>query len=77
MDKCLLLSRGFTSGGCLQLPQELAHDLLLEQPLAILGTLGRVPHRIIRRQSDEPAEQQVVVKLLQQQPLRADYVERL
>ena len=35
------------------------------------------PDRIIRVQTHKPAEQQVVVRLLQQQPLRADPVERL
>jgi hypothetical protein len=35
------------------------------------------PDRIIRAQAHEPVEQQVVVELIQQKPLRADPVERL
>ena len=35
------------------------------------------PDRIIWAQAHKPAEQQVVVELLQQQPLRADAIERL
>ena len=36
-----------------------------------------MPDRIVGAQTDKPAEQQVVVQLLEQQPLRADPVERL
>ena len=36
-----------------------------------------MPDRIIRAQAHKPAEQQVVVQLLEQQPLGADPVERL
>ena len=60
-----------------QLLEEAAHDLLIEEPLTVLGERGGVPDRIIRAQTHKPAEQQVVVELLQQQPLRADPVERL
>ncbi len=40
------------------------------QPLAILGERRCIPHRIVRRQADEPATQQVVVQLLHQLPFR-------
>ncbi len=50
--------------------QEAPHHLLIEQPLAVLGECGGVPDRIIRAQPHKPAEQQVVVELLQQKPLR-------
>jgi len=36
-----------------------------------------MPDRTVGTQADKPAEQQVVVELLQQQTLRADPVERL
>src|SRR5512133_1752423 len=36
-----------------------------------------VPHRIVDAETDEPAEQQTVVQLLHQLPLRADGVKRL
>jgi hypothetical protein len=60
-----------------QLLQELPHHLVIEEPLPVLGERGGMPDRIIRAQAHKPAEQQVVVQLLQQQPLGADPVERL
>ena len=63
--------------GSHQLLQKAPHDVVIEQPLAVLGECGGVPDRIIRAQSHKPAEQQVVVELLQQQPFRANPVERL
>jgi hypothetical protein len=60
-----------------QFLQEPAHHLLIEQPLAILGECGGVPDRIIRTEPHKPAEQQVVVELLQQKALRSDPVEGL
>jgi hypothetical protein len=60
-----------------QLLQERPHDLVIEEPLAVFGEGGGMPDRIIRTEAHEPAEQQVVVQLLQQQPLRANPVERL
>jgi hypothetical protein len=41
------------------------------------GERGRMPHRIIDPQPHVPAEQQVAVQLLHQQPLRADRIEGL
>jgi hypothetical protein len=49
-----------------QLLQEAAHDLLVQQPFSVFGEGGEVPDRIIRAQAHKPAEQQVVVELLQQ-----------
>ena len=57
--------------------QELGRDLALEQPVAVLGEHRHVPDRIVDAEPDEPAEQQVVVELLHQLPLRAHRVERL
>ena len=50
---------------------------VIEEPLPVLGECGGVPDRIVGTQADKPAEQQVVVELLQQKPLRSDPVERL
>jgi hypothetical protein len=73
----LIAEQRFHLGSTHQLLEELAHDLLVEEALPILGERGGMPDRIIRAQADKPAEQQVVVELLQQQPLGADAVERL
>ena len=64
-------------GSSHQLLQELPHHLVIEEPLPVLGECGGMPDRIIRAEPHKPAEQQVVVQLLQQQPLRTDPVERL
>ncbi len=48
-----------------QLLQEEPHDLLVQQPLPVFGERGGVPDRIIRAEAHKPAEQQVVVELLQ------------
>lgn len=63
--------------GSHQLLQEPAHDLLVQQAVAVFGECGGVPDRIVGAQTNKPAEQQVVVELLQQQSLGADPVERL
>lgn len=67
-------------GSTHQLLQEAPHDVVIEQPLTVLvapprsacglgkGECGGVPDRIIWAQAHKPAEQQVVVELLQQQP---------
>jgi hypothetical protein len=57
--------------------QEVPHDLLIEQPVTVFGECGGMPDRIIQAQPHKPAEQQVVVELLQQKPLGADAVEGL
>src|SRR6266478_2977971 len=60
-----------------KLHHELLEHLALLQALAILGEGRRIPHRIIRRQSDKPAIKQVVVQLLHQLTFRTDAVENL
>ena len=45
--------------------------------LPVLGERRRMPDRVIDPKADEPAEQQVVVGLLHQHPLRTDAVEDL
>jgi hypothetical protein len=44
--------------------QELGGDLARQQAVAVFGEGGGVPHRIIRAEPDEPAEQQVEVDAL-------------
>ena len=44
--------------------QEAAHDLAIEELLAVFSECGGVPDRIIGAQTDKPAGQQVVVQLL-------------
>jgi hypothetical protein len=57
--------------------QQLFANVVIDQPVAVLGEGGGVPNHIIHLQSDEPPKQQVVVKLLHQQPLAADRIEDL
>ena len=59
------------------LVEEAAHDLVIEEALAVFCEGRGVPDRIIRAHAHKPAEQQVVVQLLQQKPLRTNPVERL
>src|SRR6266404_5124700 len=57
-------------------PEELARHLVFQQPLAIGAEAGMVEARLVQLQIQEPAEQQVIVELLAQQPLTAHRVER-
>src|SRR5215471_231678 len=57
--------------------QELRRDLAFQQPIPVLREARMVPRRIVNPKADEPAEQQVVLYSLHQQPLRADAVKRL
>src|SRR5512132_188437 len=57
--------------------EELRRDLAVEQPVAVLGEHGHVPHLLIDAETDKPAEQQVIVQLLHQLSLRAHGIERL
>jgi hypothetical protein len=57
--------------------KKLGGDIAVEQPIPVLAEHRRIPHRIVHRQTDEPAEQQIIVELLHQLPFRADRVERL
>src|SRR5437870_10247297 len=52
-------------------------DVTGDQALTVLGEHRDVPHHRIQRQPDKPAEQQIVVELLHQLPLRAYRVEGL
>src|SRR5712692_5004806 len=57
--------------------EERLGDVALEQPLTVLGEHRGIPDRVVHVQSDEPAEQEVVVELLHQHPLAAHSVENL
>jgi hypothetical protein len=57
--------------------KELSSVLAVKQPLAILRKGRSMPDRVIHRQSDEPAEQGIVVELLNEHPLAANTVEYL
>jgi len=56
---------------------ELREHIAVLQPFPVLGEGGRVPDWIVRRQSNEPAIQKIVVQLLHQLAFRADAVEHL
>ena len=57
--------------------EELLRHLAGEQTVAVLRKHGVVPHRVIHAEADEPAKQQVVIKLLDQLPLGADRIKHL
>ena len=57
--------------------EELAGDGVRQQPLAILREGRRGPHRCVHTEAHEPAEQQVVLELLDEQPLAPLGVEDL
>src|SRR5712691_9517179 len=54
--------------------EERSRNLLVQKPVTILQEHGMVPNLASNRQPDEPAEQEVVVQLLDQHPLRANRV---
>jgi len=57
--------------------EKLPGHLALQQPVAVFGEGGGIPHRILDPEPDKPAKQQVVVEPVNQLSLRADRVERL
>ncbi len=57
--------------------KELGRDIAVEHPVPVFAEDRRIPHLIIRREPDEPTEQQIVVELFHQLPFRAHRVERL
>ena len=64
-------------GSSHQLLQEQPHDVVMEEPITVLGERSGMPDHIVGAQAHKPAEQQVLVEVLQQQPLGADPIERL
>ena len=49
----------------------------VEQPIPVFTEFPYIPHRIVRRETDKPAEQKIVVELLHQLSFRAHAVKRL
>ena len=52
-------------------------DVVVEEPITILGECGGVPDRVIGAETHKPAEQSFAAELLQQPPLGADPMRRL
>jgi hypothetical protein len=57
--------------------KEFGRDLAGEQSIAILRKGRVVPDRVVHPEAHEPPKQQVVIELLDEQPLTADAIERL
>src|SRR5450759_381303 len=57
--------------------EEALGDLPPQEPLAVLGEHRHVPNRVLDAQAHEPAEEHVVLQLLDQLSLAADGVEHL
>jgi hypothetical protein len=84
--KLLITEQGFQLGRPHQFVQERTHACVIDQPLAIFGVdnvcrrlsiCGQVPDQIIRAQTHKPANEQVVLSLLHEQPFGAESFERL
>jgi hypothetical protein len=56
---------------------ELARDIAVNQPVAVLRKRRRVPHGRVHLPPDKPAEQQIVFELLHELSLRTDRIEGL
>ena len=54
-----------------------ASDVTLQQPVAVFGKRRCVPNGIIRIKPDKPTEQNVIVELLDQEPLAANAIKYL
>jgi len=79
--KVVVTEQRFDLRSSLQLLLEQPYDVVSEEPITVLVApprsacglgnceCGRMPDRIVGAQAHEPAEQQVVVELLQQQLL--------
>lgn len=57
--------------------EERLRDVPREQAIAVLGEDRRHPNRIVRREPDEPAVEQIVIQLLHELPLAPNGVEYL
>jgi hypothetical protein len=57
--------------------EELRRGIALEEPIAVFREHRVIPDRIVDRQANEPAKQQVELHPLHQLPLGADRVESL
>ena len=64
--------------GMVQQPgHEFLKDVASLQPFAVLGERRGIPHRVVWREPDEPAIQQIIVELFDQLAFRADAVKGL
>ena len=57
--------------------EESVSDVPVKQALAVLGEHSHIPNRIVHVQTNEPAEQQVVIQLLHQHALAAHGIKHL
>lgn len=57
--------------------EEPGYPFFAEQPVTVSGERRGIPDGIIRVEAEKPAEQQVVIQLFDQHPLRANAVDRL
>src|SRR5437660_3571713 len=69
-EKCSSDSSGLTCGWFRSLVMNFVNTSPFCSRSRFLGEGGRVPDRIVRRQSDEPAIQKIVVQLLHQLAFR-------
>src|SRR5438874_2444687 len=60
-----------------KLDHELLERIAFLKAFPVLGEDCRIPDRVVRRQTDEPTKQQIVVELLDQLALGADRVKYL
>ena len=51
--------------------------LLIQKPVSVLGERRGMPDRIVGVEANNPAEQQVVIHLLNQHPLGSNPIDRL
>ncbi len=58
-------------------PKQSLDDLVIDQPVAVLGVGAVIPRRVFHTQSHEPTKQHVIAQLLAQQPLTPDSIQRL
>src|SRR6266568_9231683 len=58
------------------LPEELASNLSLQQALAVSTEARMIEARLVQLHVQKPAEQQIVVELLTEQPLAANRIQR-
>lgn len=61
-------------GLCQHRRQKLGSDIAFQQPVAVLREHRLVLDRIVDANSDEPAEQQILIQPLHQKPFRADRI---
>jgi len=73
----LIRQQPMLCGHCQHRGEKHSGDVARQQPVAVLAEGRRVPDHVIQVEPHKPAEEQIVVELLHQQPLAADRVEHL